>query len=122
MDYHKLELIKECITEYIDTYKLLEDTGDFIDIKTQNKLTKIILKEQKKSFKDVNKEDKTYQKNKKKKAKNVKKETKKKERLRRKEIKKQKRKEQKLKLKTFFKSIPSFFGKIFKRKKKEHKQ
>ena len=106
MNYHKLELLVECMKKYYEAYAETLDTADFVPDKLNNKITKKIYKEQKKSFKEIDKEYKKYNKNKKKEAK-------KKLKLKRKQLKVQKKANRKHKL---IPDIKKFFTKIFKKK------
>ncbi len=62
MNYHKNELINECLTRYYETFSHTLDTADYVPDKFNMKILDYIYKNMKKSFKRIDKEDRKYQK------------------------------------------------------------
>ena len=59
-NYHKNELINECLNKYYETFALTLDTADYVPAKFNAKILKYIFKSMKKQFKVIDKEDKRY--------------------------------------------------------------
>lgn len=63
MNYHKNDLIDECLGRFYQTFSLTLDTCDYVPKKYNDKILKYIFKCMKKSFRKIDKEDKVYQRN-----------------------------------------------------------
>ena len=62
INYHKNELINECLIRYYETFSHTLDTADFVPDKYNDKILNYIFKNMKKAFKRLDKEDRRYQK------------------------------------------------------------
>lgn len=62
MNYHKNDLIDECLGRFYQTFSLTLDTCDYVPKKYNDKILKYIFKCMKKSFRKIDKEDREYQK------------------------------------------------------------
>lgn len=62
INYHKNDLLDDCLTRYYATFSLTLDTCDYVPEKFNKKIYNYIFKNMKKTFKKINKDDNKYQK------------------------------------------------------------
>ena len=62
INYHKNDLINECLEQYYATFARTLDTADFVPEKYNEKILKYIFKNMKRQFKKIDREDRRYQK------------------------------------------------------------
>lgn len=61
MNYHKNDLIDECLTRFYQTFLITLDTADYVPDKYNEKILKYIFKNMKKAFGKINREDRRWQ-------------------------------------------------------------
>lgn len=61
MNYHKNDLIDECLTRFYTTFAHTLDTADYVPDKYNDKILKYIFKNMKKAFGKINREDRRWQ-------------------------------------------------------------
>lgn len=61
MNYHKNDLIDECLTRFYTTFAHTLDTADYVPDKYNDKILKYIFKNMKKSFGKINRENRRWQ-------------------------------------------------------------
>lgn len=61
MNYHKNDLIDECLIRFYQSFSLTLDTADYVPDKYNDKVLKYIFKNMKKSFGKINREDRRWQ-------------------------------------------------------------
>lgn len=61
MNYHKNDLIDECLIRFYTTFAHTLDTADYVPDKYNDKILKYIFKNMKKAFGKINREDRRYQ-------------------------------------------------------------
>lgn len=61
MNYHKNELINECLEEFYATFQCTLDTADYVPEKYNAKILAYIFKQLKRQFRKIDKEDRAYQ-------------------------------------------------------------
>ena len=61
INYHKNELINQCLDEFYETFSHTLDTAEFVPEKYNDKINKYIFKNMKKAFRKIDKEDRIYQ-------------------------------------------------------------
>ena len=61
MNYHKNDLIDECLIRFYTTFAHTLDTADYVPDKYNDKILKYIFKNMKKSFGKINREDRRWQ-------------------------------------------------------------
>ncbi|MDE7301476.1 MAG: hypothetical protein K2N47_04830, partial [Clostridia bacterium] len=62
MNYHKNDLIDECLVRYYTTFSHTLDTADYVPDKYNAKILKYIFKNMKRSFRKIDREDRRWQK------------------------------------------------------------
>ena len=60
MDYFKLELLKECLTEFYKVFEITKDTADYVPKSLNNRIYKKIFKEEKRAFRRLDKISRRY--------------------------------------------------------------
>lgn len=61
INYHKNEMINECLQTYYATFARTLDTADFVPPAYNKRILRYIFKKMRKAFKRIDKEDKLYQ-------------------------------------------------------------
>lgn len=61
MNYHKNDLIDECLLRFFATFQCTLDTADYVPDKYNDKILKYIFKNMKKAFGKINREDRRWQ-------------------------------------------------------------
>ncbi len=61
MNYHKNDLIDECLIRFYTTFAHTLDTADYVPDKYNEKILKYIFKNMKKAFGKINREDRRWQ-------------------------------------------------------------
>lgn len=61
MNYHKNDLIDECLIRFYTTFAHTLDTADYVPEKYNDKILKYIFKNMKKAFGKINREDRRWQ-------------------------------------------------------------
>lgn len=92
INYHKNDLIDECLTRYYRTFMFTLDTADYVPEKYNNKILRYIFKNLKRQFRKLDGEDSKYQRGLLRKARIKASKAKKKARLKAKQAKKNKAK------------------------------
>ena len=70
INYHKNELINQCLQTFYATFAMTLDTADFVPVAYNKRILRYIFKNMRKAFKRIDREDRQYQKELAKKEKN----------------------------------------------------
>lgn len=70
INYHKNELINQCLQTFYATFAMTLDTSDFVPVAYNKRILRYIFKNMRKAFKRIDREDRQYQKELAKKEKN----------------------------------------------------
>ena len=70
INYHKNELINQCLQTFYATFAMTLDTSDFVPVAFNKRILRYIFKNMRKAFKRIDREDRQYQKELAKKEKN----------------------------------------------------
>lgn len=62
MNYHKNDLIDECLIRFYNTFSCTLDTADYVSDKYNAKILKYIFKNMKRAFRKLDREDRRWQK------------------------------------------------------------